>query len=455
MSLRLLRLSVQARLITATAVLSLIVFTVIGVALDLLIRERIRQDVFSDTQRATTEWIGSMGTADQTPVTTSDVDLLQLVDAAGRVVVASRAAAGRPRLSTLWPASDDRIQHGVACSAGQCVMFTASRPSPQEEEMLWGGASHVVYAGKAEPPLLGTRRLELWLAGGGLVATALLTWVAAFLIGRTLRPVEAMRARIADITVTDLSKRVPAPPGRDAVAQLAHTANHTLSRLEEAVEQQRHFASMVSHELRTPLTGLRTRLEEALTYPEVDARAALRDALDTADRFQAIIDEMLLLARVRASSRENRERLDLGALVEEEVANRRAGGAIRVRAEDDLLVDANRVQLCEVLTNLLVNALRHMRASVDVTVERADGQAVVSVRDDGDGIAPEDRERVFEPFVRLAEGRDRDPSGSGLGLAISRAIAQAHHGALTVEDSATGARFVLRLPLPPGGSRAG
>ncbi|NUS08476.1 MAG: sensor histidine kinase, partial [Nonomuraea sp.] len=189
--------------------------------------------------------------------------------------------------------------------------------------------------------------------------------------------------------------------------------------------------------------------------PEVDARAALRDALDTADRFQAIIDEMLLLARVRASSRENRERLDLGALVEEEVANRRAGGAIRVRAEDDLLVDANRVQLCEVLTNLLVNALRHMRASVDVTVERADGQAVVSVRDDGDGIAPEDRERVFEPFVRLAEGRDRDPSGSGLGLAISRAIAQAHHGALTVEDSATGARFVLRLPLPPGGSRAG
>lgn len=94
----------------------------------------------------------------------------------------------------------------------------------------------------------------------------------------------------------------------------------------------------------------------------------------------------------------------------------------------------------------------------DVTgrVGRSGGQAVLSVLDDGDGIAADDREQVFEPFVRPADGRDRDPSGSGLGLAISSAIARAHHGGLTVEESRHGAHFVLRLPLrPPGGPRPG
>ncbi|MFI6924475.1 sensor histidine kinase [Nonomuraea spiralis] len=449
-SLRPLPLSVQARLTLATAVLSLIVCTAIGIALDLLIRDRLRQNVFADTQRATTEWIGSMTATPSPPVTTSEVDLLQLVDARGHVVVASRAASGRPPISTLRPASDDRIQHGVACADGECVMFTATRPSPQEERLLWGGAAHVVYAGLVEPPLLGTRRLELLLASGVLAVSALLTWIAAFLIGRTLRPVEAMRARMAEITVTDLSKRVPEPPGDDAVAQLARTANKTLGRLEEAVEQQRNFSSMVSHELRTPLTGLRVRLEEALTYPDADPHAALRDALSTADRFQAIIEEMLSLARVRTAAPGHREPVRLGTLVREEVASRRAGPLIRVDAEEDVEVLGNRVQVGEVLTNLLVNAQRHARTLVEVRVERRDGQAVVSVRDDGAGVAPADRERVFEPFVRLTEGRRRDPEGSGLGLAISRAIARAHQGDLGIEDSPQGPRFVLRLPLPPG-----
>jgi signal transduction histidine kinase len=113
-------------------------------------------------------------------------------------------------------------------------------------------------------------------------------------------------------------------------------------------------------------------------------------------------------------------------------------------------VRGNPVQLAEVLVNLLVNAQRHAQTCVDVSVARADGYATVSVLDDGAGIRPDDRERVFAPFVRLAAGRERDPQGSGLGLAISRAIAQAHQGTLTVEDSPRGANFVLRLPLASG-----
>lgn len=447
MRLRLSRLSVQTRLILTTALLSLAGLTVLAAAVDVLVRDKVQQEVYRNTQQAATEWIGSMGTAYALPVATSDIDLLQLVDSAGRVVEASRAAAGRPPISTLWPDSDDRIQHGTRCAAGECVMFTAAKPSPQEEQLLWGGASHVVYAGRVQPAILGTRRLELGLAAGVLAGTALLTCLTAYLTRRMLRPVEEMRARIAEITVTDLGLRVPTPPGRDAVALLAATANQTLSRLQEAVEHQRRFSSMVSHELRTPLTGLRTRLEESLLYPETDPRATIRDALADVEHLQTIIEEMLLLARVKAASRPCRERVNLSVLVREEVARHRAVPVTRVRVEDDVMVAGNRVQLAEVLTNLLVNAQRHARTGVEVGVERLDGQAVVTVLDDGDGVAPENRERVFEPFVRLTDAQQRDPKGSGLGLAISRAIAQAHGGSLNIEDSPRGARFVLRLPL--------
>ncbi|MEV5323396.1 HAMP domain-containing sensor histidine kinase [Nonomuraea sp. NPDC052634] len=441
------RLSVQARLILMTALLSLASLTGVAVAADLIVREKVESEVYQSTQRAASDWIAAMDTSTPQPVTTAEVNLLQLVDATGRVVAASRDAAGRPPISTLWPGSDDRIKHGRECANGECVMFTAFRPSPQEEEGLWGGASHVVYAGRVEPPVLAGWNLELGLAGAVLVASALVTGLAALLIRRTLRPVEVMRDLIAEITVTDLGLRVPVPRGRDAIATLARTVNRTLARLEEAVRQQGYYSSMVSHELRTPLTGLRTRLEEALIYPGVDRGQTISDALGSVGRLQVIIDEMLLLTRVRTSSPQQAERVDLGALVRDEVERLSPAYRPRVSVHDAPRVWGNRVQLGEVLTNLLVNAERHARSAIEVSVERADGEAVLTVWDDGNGIAPDQREQVFQPFIRLAAGRERDPGGSGLGLAISRAIAQAHQGNLAIEETPRGTCFVLRLPL--------
>ncbi len=437
----------QATLALAAGVFSLVVLSAIGVVADLAIRATIERSVFEDTERAATDWIGSMTTGrPPPPVTTSDVDLMQLVDASGNVVSASRAAAGRPPLSDFWPLSEDRIEDRTECSGAGCVMFTATRPSPQEEQVLWGGESHLVYAGRAQPEILATHRLELFLGAGVLAASALMMGAAWILIGLALRPVEQMRRRLAEVTVTDLSLRIPEPHGRDEIARLARTANATLARLQETVEQQRHFCSMVSHELRTPLTGMRTQLEEALLYEEVDPHQAIRDALGTAGRCDSIIDEMLLLARVRAAPH-SQERVDLTALVRAEAAARPPGVPIRVSAEEGVAVRGNAVQLGEVLVNLLANAQRHARAGVEVTVARAGGRAVVTVLDDGGGIPQGDREKVFQPFVRLPEAHRRDPQGSGLGLAISRAIAEGHEGTLKVEDSAAGAKFVLRLPL--------
>ncbi|MEV1174467.1 HAMP domain-containing sensor histidine kinase [Nonomuraea sp. NPDC049784] len=444
------RLSVHAILTLAAGLLSLIALSAVGIAADLAIRIEAEQRIFENTERAAVDWIGAMNQArPPPPVTTSDVNLLQLVNSSGQVVSASRAAAGRPALSEYWPPSDDRIEHRTECTAAQCVMFTAVRPSPQEEQLLWGGESHIVYAGRRQPAILATHTLELLLGTGALVVSVFLAGATWILVRQALRPVEAIRRRVAQVTVTDLSLRVPEPPGRDAIARLARTANETLSRLQEAVDHQRHFASMVSHELRTPMTGLRTQLEEALLYSDVDPRIAVEGALSTLERCQLIIDEMLALTRVRTSPHRP-EQVDLTALVREEVARRDTKVPIRIHAEESVEVRGNPVQLTEVLLNLLLNAQRHARTCVDVSVTRLGGQATVSVLDDGAGIHPADRERVFAPFVRLADGRQRDPQGSGLGLAISRAVAQAHQGTLSVEDSPQGAKFVLRLPLAPG-----
>ncbi|MEU8175894.1 HAMP domain-containing sensor histidine kinase [Microbispora hainanensis] len=434
-----------------SAVLSLILLTVIGVGLDLAIRNRIHSHLFIDTQRVATDWIAAMGPTGVPEPPAGHADLVQLVDSRNRVITASRAARGQAPLTSPFPGSDDRLQYRIECPDGdRCVVLTAIRVLPVQSRLFWGGEPHAVYAGRTEPGLLATHRLELFIAIGVLMMTAGWTWASWRATGRTLRPVREIREKVTEISVRDLSLRVPQPPGRDEIAELARASNSFLDRLDVSVRQQRHFASMVSHELRTPLAGLRTQLEEALLYrEETDPYETIRTAVRTTERCQAIIDEMLTVARVRTSAAAEHEPVDLVTIAREEAAARTNGVPVHVRveAENGVTVLGNRVQLCGVLTNLLVNAQRHACSKVDVIVGRSGDDAVVTVLDDGDGIAPEDRERVFEPFVRLKDGRRRDPKGTGLGLALCRLTADAHHGTLSVEDSPRGARFVLRLPL--------
>ncbi|WP_239119822.1 sensor histidine kinase, partial [Planotetraspora thailandica] len=201
-------------------------------------------------------------------------------------------------------------------------------------------------------------------------------------------------------------------------------------------KEQRRFASSTSHELRTPLAGLRARLEEAVLYPDdVDPHETIREALVVTDRLETIVDDLLVLARLRAGEPAAYEPIDVGALVAKEVAAMAGGVPVHVDAGRDVNVLGNRIQLIRVIDNLLVNARRHADTRVEVTMGRVESSAVITVCDDGAGIAPQDRERVFERFVRLDEGRRREPGGSGLGLAISRDIAHAHNGTLTIEDS--------------------
>ncbi|MEV0309862.1 sensor histidine kinase [Nonomuraea fuscirosea] len=273
-----------------------------------------------------------------------------------------------------------------------------------------------------------------------------ITWAV---VRGALRPVERIRAELAEITGRDLSRRVPVPGTGDEIAGLAAATNHTLDRLERSAETQRRFVADASHELRSPVSALRAQLEVAGAYPgETDWPVAGARALAAADRLTGIIDELLMLAKLDAGAITQRGVVDLCGLVADQV-RRREGGKIPIHPDlcDQAPVHGSSLQLDRLLTNLLDNAARHAASRIDVEVTVRGDRVVLTVTDDGDGIAPQDRERVFERFTRLEAARAKDKGGSGLGLPLSREIATVHEGTLTLADHEPGARFVAVLPL--------
>ncbi|MFB7666386.1 sensor histidine kinase [Kitasatospora sp. NPDC056138] len=286
-----------------------------------------------------------------------------------------------------------------------------------------------------------------------VLLVALIVWATT---SRALRPVEAIQQRLRAITARDLSLRVPVPPSRDEIARLAATTNDTLERLEQAVEQQRRFTADASHELRTPLAALRADLEVALHYPDhTNWPSVIRDTLDDAERLQQLTEDLLLLAGLDNHTPLPAHRVELSTLARDAAAQarRHAPASIRVdcRTGDGIAVRGDARQLERLLRNLLDNAVRHAHSNVTVTVTSLVTTVVLKVRDDGTGVPPEHRERIFERFARLDSSRTRDAGGTGLGLAIAREIVHHHGGTLRLDGTtSTGACFIAEVPLLPG-----
>lgn len=272
------------------------------------------------------------------------------------------------------------------------------------------------------------------------------TWAV---MGRALRPVARITAEVDDITADRLDRRVPVPASGDEIAALAETMNAMLGRLDAAASAQRRFVSDASHELRSPLATIRQHAELAQAHPEVTSLQELADvAIGEGLRLQALVDALLLLARLDEGAPSHDEPVDLDDLVLAEAARLRAGGvAVDVSGVGPARVHGNPQLLGQLVRNLADNAARHARTRVALGLVEHDGRAVLTVDDDGDGVPEGERERVFDRFVRLDDARDRDAGGSGLGLAIVRAVARAAHGGVTVDDAPIGgARFVVSLP---------
>ncbi|MER7768554.1 ATP-binding protein [Kitasatospora sp. NPDC096140] len=296
------------------------------------------------------------------------------------------------------------------------------------------------------------RTIDPVLRAGVPVAALLVALTAWVATRRALRPVDAIRAELAEIGEHRLDRRVPVPPSGDEITRMARTTNATLDRLERSAAQQQRFVADASHELRSPIAALRTNLEVSLAHPErTDWPAATQEALTSVERLQQLTEDLLFLARgTHPAAAGQLATVDLSAVLRELADQYRPALHTRLVLQVDtpeaVLVRGSRIRLHRLVRNLLDNAKRHAATEVVMSARQTAYGCVVEVRDDGPGVPPEDRERIFEPFTRLDEARSRDAGGSGLGLAIAADVATRHGGSLRVAHAPRGARFVLELP---------
>jgi signal transduction histidine kinase len=272
-------------------------------------------------------------------------------------------------------------------------------------------------------------------------------------VGRALRPVEQIRAEVAEISTGALERRVPEPASADEIGRLAQTMNTMLDRLQTGNERQRRFTADASHELRSPLASLRSQLEVARAHPDrADWILTSDDSLAEIDRMERLVRDLLMLARADAGGLKiGHDPVDLAQLARREAD--RVGQRGRVTVDDTGIVDGQVMGSADwlgaVVRNLLDNAERHAVSTVTVEVAKRGPSVEMAVANDGPSIPTEARDHVFERFARLDESRDRDAGGAGLGLSIARDVLAAHGGTIEVADSPDGARFIVRLPAAP------
>lgn len=281
-----------------------------------------------------------------------------------------------------------------------------------------------------------------------LVLVAGVTWAV---VGRALRPVESLRQEVEAISSTSLATRVAEPPTGDEIHRLAVTMNGMLERLEASQRRQAQFVSDASHELRSPLASLRQFAEVAGSYPgQVTAEELAAAIQDEGGRLESIVRAMLLLARADEGVLDGaRREVDLDDLLHAEATRLRVSTPLTVDITGVAAarVDANEELLAQVVRNLVDNAARHARSRVAMTARTEGDLAILTIEDDGSGIQQQDRDRVFERFVRLDEARARESGGSGLGLAIVREIVRQHRGTVRFVDGALGGACVeIRMP---------
>ena len=284
--------------------------------------------------------------------------------------------------------------------------------------------------------------------------------VGWFTAGRVLMPIGRITRVARDIQATDLSRRIGLLGPNDDLKQLADTFDAMLDRLERAFDNQQRLIHDTSHELRNPLAVMRTNLDVTLSDPDAtveDYRRTIEVAQRSSERMSKLVDDLLVFARHEAATRVEAP-VDLSRLVVDIVDEfagpaEQAGLEIGLDAEPGLQVVGHARSLEQALANLLANAVRFAPAhsAILVTAGADAGWVWITVADQGPGIGIDDRERIFQRYVRAGEGEAGRPhlaggEGSGLGLAIVREIVQAHRGEVSVVDTDVGATFALWIP---------
>ena len=381
-----------------------------------------------------------------------DIDLV-VRDLEGRVLAATgseppdftaeelaQARSGRrvvhpsPAWSTLGPVREP--------GTGAVIGTVVSAPHPRPR-----------WAALARPALI----LSLILALVGIAS--------ALLARRISRPVERLIQAVRRLGAGDLAARVPVGErgGTDEWEELTGSFNEMAERIERLVAGQKELMANVSHELRSPLTRIRVALE--LLPREGGADARLKDVEADLDELERLIEDVLTATRLEATGVPPRLARTDAREVLMDVAERAGGdprlaaGGVLVAGGPAIELTADRALLRRALWNLVDNAAKYGAPPITLQAERRGDHVALSVTDQGDGIAPAERERVLVPFYRLDKARTpgEAASGFGLGLTLASRVAQVHHGAITIGPAETvggterGCRVTLTLPIAPAG----
>jgi heavy metal sensor kinase len=281
-----------------------------------------------------------------------------------------------------------------------------------------------------------------------------------WLMRRSLQPVDEITARAEGITSSNLSERLPVIRTGDELERLSNALNRMIARLEDAFQHINRFSADASHELRTPLTILQLELEGIVhNHPLSESlEDQIGSALEETHRMYRIVESLLTISRLDAGDAKlDRLHLDLSALATATAAEMRVLAqekaiTLRTTTEDRVYVEGDRTRLQQVVANLIDNAIKYTQdcGTVEVSVHRESGNAVLQVSDNGGGIPSEAVPHLFERFYRVDKARSRASGGAGLGLSIAKAICAAHGAEISVSSQeGRGSCFRVEFPLVP------
>ena len=382
------------------------------------------------------------------------------------------------RGSDVWLASGEQVYRSGASAALPPVALAGTTAQPRYESIaasgrrwrtltgtsLVGGRAVVLRVSRAETRL----RTQLWevliVLVLGLPVVVVLAGVGGYVLARrALQPMDQLASAARRITAERLHERLSVPNQHDEIGRLAAVINETFARLESSFEQLRRFTADASHELRTPLSVIRGIGESGLgeTRTPAEYKEAMGSMLEEVDRLTNLVDTLLRLSYGDAGTvRLSRASFDLGQLTRDVVSSlgllaEERNQRLKVDAADGVIVTADRLVLREAITNVIDNAIKYsaQASAIDIRVHAERNQALLTVADQGPGIAPEHRERIFDRFFRLDEGRSRDEGGTGLGLAIAKWAVEVNGGRITV-DAARNGGSIFRIVLPAAATSA-
>ena len=437
------RASLRVRITLVSTLVVALALAAAGVALDAALRSSQLDavDTALDTRAGDIESLLE-GNALPSDLDVGRDDIAQVIDSDDNIIAASSNASDEPLF--LQQPDSDSFTARVAPLGSEEYRFRIELDRGTGSTIIVGTELDQVDAVSDD-----TRNAFLLALPLLTVFVGAVVWIV---IGRALHPVEAMRAEAADIGGNELHRRIPSPGTEDEIGSLATTMNQMLDRIEASNEAQARFVSDASHELRTPIAVIRHQLEIALREESPDVlRAVAVDVSEENLRMQRLVDDLLLLAQHddrNDNLNSTSPLVDLDDIVLEQAL--RSSATVKI---DTSRVSAGQVRcspdhLVQIVRNLLDNALRHASSSISFIVREQGAEVALHVDDDGEGIAPADRQRIFERFARTDEARARHHGGTGLGLAIVADLVHRYDGDVAVGDSPTlgGARFTVTLP---------